>query len=303
MSQEVNSGKLPPPPDVTALLQRVRQLELVARDNAAGWLMGDYLTSIRGQGMVFHESRKYVAGEPARHIDWNVTARLGEPYVKVHLEERRRDVIIALDVSPSMHCGLGRRTKLELGVELAATLAVAAQSAGDRLGYIFFADALLQDGRPRAGRAHLFRTLKALLEHCKPWERPVAESDPRVVFHALESMGRGRSVVFLVSDFIDHDIPEDLKYAQARHDMSLLHVYDPVEHLQGPVVLRATSPEGGAVGPARLGGESLDAMQEFLRRQAAPYRVAVSSFSTEDSVRHGLSQFFHRKRRQLALGS
>ncbi len=289
---------------VTDLLRRVQSLELVARQNAAGWLMGDYLTAIRGQGMVFHESRKYVLGEPARHIDWNVTARLGEPYVKVHLEERRRDVIVALDVSPSMHTGFGERNKLELAVELAATLGVAAQRAGDRLGHFLFADRLLDEARPRSGRAQLFRFLRALLDHCTPWQRPVEVSDPRVVFHALESLRRGRCVVFLISDFIDHDIPDDLKYARARHDISLLHIYDPLEHLEAPVVLRGRAAEGSGQGPVALGeSENLEAMRAFLRRHAAPYGVAVESFSTEEPLVGALAKFFHRKRRQLALGS
>lgn len=290
--------------NVLALLRSVQQLELVARQNAAGWLMGDYLTSIRGRGMVFHESRKYVAGEPARHIDWNVTARLGEPYVKVHLEERRRDVVIALDVSPSMHCGLGQRSKLELAVELAATLAVAAEGADDRLGLLVFADQLLHQARPRSGGAQLFRCLKAILEHCEPWQRTVAESDPRQVFHGLEKFGRGRCVVFLISDFIDHDIPDDLKYVQAKHDISLLHIYDPLEFMTAPVVLRGRAAEGHRRGPLVMGeAESLSAMQGFLRRQAAPYRLAVESFSTDQPLRLALARFFHRKRRQLAVGS
>lgn len=292
------------PEGVQDLLRRVQGLELVARQNAAGWLMGDYLTAIRGQGMVFHESRKYVVGEPARHIDWNVTARLGEPYVKVHLEERRRDVVVALDVSPSMHTGFGERSKLELAVELAATLGVAAQQAGDRLGHLLFADRLLHESRPRAGKAQLFRFLRAVLDHCQPWQRPVEVSDPRAVFHALETLGRGRCVVFLISDFIDHDIPDDLKYARARHDISLLHIYDPLEHAKGPVVLRGRALEGSGQGPVALGeGESLAAMGAFLRRHAAPYGVAVESFSTEEPLIGALAKFFHRKRRQLALGS
>lgn len=289
---------------VLELLRQVQRLELVARRNAAGWLMGDYLTSIRGRGMVFHESRKYVAGEPARHIDWNVTARLGEPYVKVHLEERRRDVVVALDVSPSMHCGFARRSKLELAVELAATLLVAAEQAGDRLGLLIFADRLLHRSRPRPGKAQLFRCLKDVLGHCEPWQRPVKTSDPRVVFHGLETLSRGRSVVFLISDFLDHDIPDDLRYAQARHDISLLHVFDPLEHRRSPVVFSGVAAEGGRRGPwAMDDAEPLEVVQRDLRRQAAPFRLAVESFSTADPLRHTLGRFFHLKRRQLAVGS
>ena len=293
--------------DLVELLRRVRRLEMVARHNAASWLLGEYLTSIRGQGMVFHESRKYVAGEPARHIDWNVTARTGEPYVKVHLEERQRDVMVVLDVSPSMHTGFRHRTKLELGVELAATLAVAAQEAGDRVGHLLFADQVLAHSRPRGGRPQLFQILRSLLDHTQPWNRPVHVSDPRVAIHALQSERRGRFVVLLISDFIDHDLPDDLRYLRAHHDVSLLHVYDPVEMGSAPVRFAAHAPEGspdsGHRGFLELGEqEDLATMDRFLRDQAGPLRIATASFATDRSVRSSLDAFFHRKRRLLARG-
>lgn len=289
--------------DVSALLRQVQLLELVARRNAAGLASGDYRTAIRGRGMIFHESRKYVPGEPAKTIDWNVTARLGEPYVKVHLEERQRDVVLALDVSPSMHAGFQARTKLEHAVEIAATLAASAIDAGDRVGHVIFADQVLAEARPRGGRAQLFRTLRAFVEHAAPWTRPVAESDPRAAVHAVERHRRGRFVVFLISDFIDHDVPEDLKYVRARHDVSLVHVYDPFEYApDAPVVFRGYSPEGasrrGALRPGATG--TLGEMRAFLRAECGRHRIAFESFPTSEPVRPSLERFFHRKRRQLA---
>lgn len=288
--------------DVSALLRQVRLLELVARRNAAGLASGDYLTAIRGRGMIFHESRKYVPGEPARTIDWNVTARLGEPYVKVHLEERQREVVVALDVSPSMHAGFQAKTKLEFAVELAATLAASAVEAGDRVGHVIFADRVLAESRPRGGRAQLFRVLRAFVEHAAPWTRPVGESDPRAAVHAVERHRRGRFIVFLISDFIDHDVPEDLKYVRARHDVSLLHVYDPFEYATGaPVVFQGFSPEGGRRRARLRPGETgtLEQMRGFLRAECGRHRIAFESFSTALPVHASLERFFHRKRRQL----
>lgn len=292
---------------VATLLRQIQVLELTARKNTAGLLAGDYQTAVRGRGMIFHESRKYVPGEPARSIDWNVTARLGEPYVKVNLEERRREVMVLVDVSPSMHAGLAVKTKLEHAVELAATLAVAAVEAGDRVGDVIFADRVLSESRPRGGRAQLFRVLRALVEGAAPWRRPVAVSDPRAAVHALERHRRGRFVVFLISDFIDHDVPEDLKYLRARHDVTLLHVYDPIEYAaRGQVVFRGYSPEGaarlGCVRPGETG--SLDAMNRFLSEKAARYRIAYESLSTALPVRSALDRLFHLKRaggRDVAL--
>jgi uncharacterized protein (DUF58 family) len=284
--------------ELRELLARVQRLELIGRKNAAGVLGGNYSTAIPGRGLLFHESRKYVHGESARRIDWNITARVGEPHVRVHLEERQREVVIALDVSPSLHTGFGGVSKLELAVELAATLAVATVTSGDRLGHIVFADQTLAASPPRGGRAQLFRTLRTLLEHTSPWQRPVAESDPRQAIHTVEQW-RGRFVLFLISDFIDHDVPQDLRYLRPRHDVALLHVYDPFE-LEPPSDLRfrAASPEGDAtstpVDPAELA--AFAKVRSVLARRAAQHRIDCASFSTTRPLGPALGQFFHRRR-------
>ncbi|MFQ5527330.1 MAG: DUF58 domain-containing protein [Thermoanaerobaculia bacterium] len=297
-----------PDPGVSELVANIRLLELVARRNAAGFLAGDYVTSIPGQGLLFHETRKYVPGEPARRIDWNITARLGEPYVKVHLEERQRDVIVALDTSPSMHTGFQDKTKLELGVELAATLAVSAVESGDRLGHVLFADRVIDESRPSGGRKQLFRVLRSLLDNVGGWKREVAQSDPRAAIEAIEHQPGRRFVVFLISDFIDHDLPEDLKFVRARHDVSLMHVYDPVEfEVARAVRFRAVSPEAGT-GPSAAAGKpvwispgetgSLAETEQFLRTEAARFRIEAASFSTAVPVPESLGAFLHSKRRR-----
>ena len=112
--------------------------------------------------------------------------------MRVYREERQRDVMVALDVSPSMFTGFQSRTKMEYGLELAATIAVSAVDAGDRLGLVLFADSVLTVLPARAGRAQLFRVLAALLEHTTPWQRPVCGTDPRVAIQAMQRQGRGR---------------------------------------------------------------------------------------------------------------
>ena len=285
------------------LLRRVRQLELVARKNAAGLMRGDYQTQVLGQGLVFHESRKYVHGESARRIDWNITARVGEPHVRVHLEERQREVLVVLDVSPSMHVGFGAKSKLELGVELAATLAVSATLGGDRLGHVIFADQVLDQSRPRQGRAQLFRTLRSFLDHTVPWNRPVPETDPRAAIHAIEKSSRGHFAIFLISDFIDHDLPDDLRYLRTRHDVALLHVFDPFEYTDLPhVVFPGFSPEGGGQSrprPLQAGTTGdLQEMDHFLRQRCGENGIDYGSFSTARPVGAALGHFFHRRRRR-----
>ena len=288
---------------VRTLLRHVRQLELVGRYHAMGTLRGDYATAVRGHGLTFHEVRKYSPGESARFIDWNITARVGEPHVRVHEEERRRDLLLVVDVSPSMAMGTQAISKLELAVELAATLAVTAIDQGDRLGLVAFADRVVAREPPRGGRVQLFRVLRELVRQAGAWNRPVAVSDPRQAIHAIEQSRRGRYVIFLISDFIDHDLDEDLAFLRARHDVSLLRVFDPMEEIARPGVrFRAVAPEGERA-PQRLGGgtEPFTSVRDAdaLRRLALRQRMTWASFSTAEPLRPALDTFLHQKRRRL----
>lgn len=289
--------------EVARLLAAVRRLEWVGRKNVASLLTGAYATSILGRGMLFREPRKYTPGQPARAIDWNITARLDEPYVRVHEEERQRDVFLAVDTSPTMHTGFGVRSKLETAVELAATLAVSVEATGDRLGLVIFADRALLTVRPRVGKKQLFRVLRGLLEHTGPWRRPVAASDPRTAIHAVQGHRGAGCALFLISDFIDHDLPDDLRHVRARHDVSMLHVYDPFELEADPVWrFAARSPEGAGVPVALHNGvhrgahHDLEATRRFLEAHAGRHGIDTASFSTNESIREGLARFFARKR-------
>ncbi len=288
--------------DLKALLSEVKELEIVARRNVSSLLTGNYLTTIPGRGLEFHEARRYVPGEEVRRIDWKMTARLGVPYVRTFLEERQREIFIALDVSPSMATGWQAKTKLEVAVEVAATLAVSAVAAGDRLGFVTFADRIFELDRPRAGKRQLFRALKTFASVLGREPEPCAESDPRCAVHAIQRFRGRRFVIFLISDFIDHDVPEDLKYFKKRHDVSLIHLYDPLEYAPSDVVrLTAFAPEGeGSMASMALGETgSLDEMTGFLERECERYGIDFGSYPTTDPVGGALTELFQRKRRSL----
>ena len=284
------------------LLSRARELELVARRNVSSLFTGNYLTTIRGSGLEFHEARRYVQGEPVRRIDWKMTARMGYPHVRTFLEERQREVFIALDVSPSMATGWQERTKLEVAVETAATLAVSAADAGDRLGFLTFSDRVFELDRPRAGKKQLFRALEALVRVLEQPPEPCNVSDPRCALHAIQRFRGRRFVVFLISDFIDHDVPDDLKYIRRRHDVSLIHLYDPLEYRPSMLRLPGYSPEGDAglttFSPGEAG--SLEEMRSFLQHECDRHGIVFGSFSTAEPVGGALIEFFHLKRRRLA---
>ena len=289
-------------PALRELLADVRELELVARRNVSSLFAGNYLTTIPGRGLEFHEARRYVQGEPVRRIDWKMTARMGVPYVRTFLEERQREIFIALDVSPSMATGWQEKSKLEVAVEMAATLAVSTVGAGDRLGFVTFADRVLELDRPRAGKRQLFRTLKTFVTALARPPEPCRESDPRCAVHAVQRFRGRRFVVFVISDFIDHDVPEDLKYFKKRHDVSLIHLYDPIEYASASALrLAAYAPEGAdglaSLAPGETG--SLEQMTAFLERECEKYGIHLGSYATTDPVGGALTELFQRKRRRL----
>jgi uncharacterized protein (DUF58 family) len=289
--------------ELTELIKKVKELELVAHKNAFSILSGEYVTSLPGRGLMFHEARKYIPGESIRMIDWNITARLGEPYVKVLLEEREREVMIALDVSPSMRTGWQEKTKLEYAVELAATLAISAVGCRDKVGYILFNHKAVNSSIPKSGKLQLFRSLKAMLQELDK-EEISSFTDIRVVFHEIQKYKNKKYIVFVISDFIDRDIPEDLKYARAEHDISFLHIYDPLEYeLTENLLVPVFSPEKedtlnkGILHPGETGG--LESIQNFLRQQGIKYKITVDSFSTRDQIHKKLKNFFHKKKRRI----
>ncbi len=207
--------------------------------------------------------------------------------------------MIALDVSPSMFTGWQTLSKIEAAVELAATLAVSAEAVGDRIGFVTFADRALEVAPPLAGKKHLFRTLKAFVQALDGNNAPGRVSDPREAFHAIQAWRGRRFVVFVVSDFIDLDVPQDLAYIGRRHDVSLLHIYDPFEYARSnDVRLNIQSPEGDrnqtTLKPGDMG--RFDERIGPLQQEAGRNRVALSSFSTAVPLGPPLARFFRRRR-------
>lgn len=289
--------------ELSELLKKTKELELVARRHAFSLLAGEYVTKLPGRGLMFHEARKYIPGESIRLIDWNLTARLGEPYVKVLLEEREREVIIALDVSPSMHTGWMERTKLEYAVELAATLAYSCVRSRDKLGYILFNNKTVGSSRPRSGKIQLFRALRNMLEEVYKTPNENHFTDIRIVFHELQKQRNKKFIVFVISDFFDRDIPDDLRYVKEGSDISFFHIYDPLEYTSTEnILIPAFSPEKETIlnkGMIHLSTIQLDEVQKFLKDVSLKYRISVESFSTKEDIGKKLSFFFHKKKRRV----
>jgi len=286
--------------NLSDFLTNVRKLELVASKYAYSILAGDYKTVIPGRGMDFHEARKYVIGESIRHIDWNMTARLGEPYVKIYNEERMREVFIALDVSSSMYAGWQSRTKIEFAAELAATVACAAILSKDRLGYILFDDSKIEVAEPGMGKKHLFRVLKKFYGLTLNESKKKSGTDIRAAIHAIQKFRGRKFIVFIISDFLDRNIPDDLKYVRSIHDINMMHIYDPIEYsdrkfLKFPVY----SPEKDNLrGIFRIDKiASLESSIKFLKNEFLKYRIAYQPVSTIEDIGKKLREYFLLKKR------
>ncbi|GMV79618.1 MAG: hypothetical protein AMXMBFR7_08020 [Planctomycetota bacterium] len=212
--------------EVAELLKEVRRVQIVASRLVNDLLAGEYLSAFKGRGMVFEEVRAYVPGDEIRSIDWNVTARTGEPYVKRFCEERELTVLFAVDVSASGLFGSQRRSKLQTAVQVAAVLMFSALRNNDKVGLVTFADGVREYVPPRKGRGAVLRLIRDLLA-----AEPVRE--PTDLASALEFVGhvqRRRAVVFVISDFQAPDCSRALRIARQRHDVIAITLADPREH-------------------------------------------------------------------------
>ena len=210
------------PPD---LLRRIRQLEIRARRLVNDLFLGEYLAVFRGRGIEFSEVREYLPGDDIRTIDWNVTARLGEPYVKKFVEERELNVVLAVDVSSSELFGTVARTKRELATEIAALLAFSAVTSNDKIGLVAFSSDIERFIPPRKGARYVLRLLRELL-YLTPQR---AGTSIAVALDYLSHVLKRRSTVFLISDFLDTGYEAILRVTARRHEIVAICLTDPRE--------------------------------------------------------------------------
>jgi uncharacterized protein (DUF58 family) len=207
------------------ILRKVRRIEIRTRRLVNESLAGEYHSVFKGRGMEFSEVREYQFGDDIRTIDWNVTSRMGHPYVKKHVEERELTVLLLVDVSGSGDFGTRRQFKREIQAEVCALLAFSAIKNNDRVGFMAFSDRIETFLRPRKGKDHVLRVIREVL-YFKPQGRTTD------IAMALEHMQRTitkRSVVFVVSDFLGADFARPLRVAARKHDVIAITVTDPRE--------------------------------------------------------------------------
>jgi uncharacterized protein (DUF58 family) len=298
---------------ITELLESVRRIEVRTNRLVNDTMVGAYLSHFKGRGMDFEELREYIPGDEVRDIDWNVTYRMGRPFVKRYREERELALVLAVDVSASSAFGSLRRTKREFAAEVAGTLAISAARSSDKVALLLFSNRVELFVPPRKGRRHILRLIREML-FFEPKHRgtniPAALAFLNHVLHR-------RSIIFLLTDFL-HNLGataspgaagrgtvEEIGLTNARHDLICLHLHDPAESsLPGAGLLTIEDAETGELLEldsnrsavrakfAQTNSERLAELDRALRRAG----VDTLRFSTTESFAQILQSFFETRR-------
>jgi uncharacterized protein (DUF58 family) len=297
---------------ITQLLEAVRRVEVRTNRLVNDMMVGAYLSHFKGRGMDFEELREYIPGDEVRDIDWNVTYRMGRPFVKRYREERELAMVLAVDISGSSGFGSRRRSKRDFAGEIAGTLAISATRSCDKVALLLFTDQIELFLPPRKGRRHILRLIREML-FFKPKHRgtniPAALAFLNHVLHR-------RSIVFLLTDFLHsfgaaaqplsgRDTLQEVGLTNARHDLVCVHLHDPRESvLPSAGLLTLEDAETGELLEvdstramvrdrfARTNAERLAELDRAFRRAG----VDTLSFSTAEPFAQTLQRFFETRR-------
>ncbi|MGP8214620.1 MAG: DUF58 domain-containing protein [Bacteroidia bacterium] len=208
--------------ETTELLKKVRKIEIKTRGLSQELFSGEYHTAFKGRGMSFSEVREYQVGDDIRSIDWNVTARFNHPFVKVFEEERELTVMLLVDVSGSENFGTRKQFKQDMITELCAVLAFSAIQNNDKIGVLFFSDIIEKFIPPKKGKSHILHIIRELMEF-KPES---TKTNITLALRYFTNAIKKKSIVFVISDFMDTGFYDALKIASGKHDVVALRIYD-----------------------------------------------------------------------------
>ena len=208
--------------DTKELLKKVRKIEIKSRRLSDNLFGGEYLSTFKGRGMTFSEVRKYEFGDDIRSIDWNVTARYNEPFIKIFEEERELTVMLLVDVSGSEAFATKNKLKKEIITEIAATLAFSALKNNDKVGAILFSDKVELFIPPNKGKTRILRIIRELIEFTPNSIKTNIDSSLRFLLNVIQK----KAIVFLLSDFIDDNYEKSLKLASKKFDLTGIRIYD-----------------------------------------------------------------------------
>ena len=286
--------------DTKALLKKVRKIEIKTRRLSDHIFGGEYHSTFKGKGMTFSEVRQYQFGDDVRNIDWNVTARYNEPFIKVFEEERELTMMLMVDISGSQWFGTSQAFKREILTEIAATLAFSATQNNDKIGLILFTSEVELFIPPKKGRSHVLRILRELLEF-KPSNKStnIAEA-----LKFLSNVIKKKAIVFVLSDYMDEGYGNTLKILAGKHDITGIRVYDNKEssipnlglvHMRdeesGELVVIDTSSKNVRKGYSNYYNTSVNYFKEVFTKSGA----GTIDCSVEESYVKKLLGYFKRR--------
>ena len=290
----------------TELINKIRRIEIRTRRLVNDSFAGEYHSVFKGRGMAFDEVRPYQVGDEIRTIDWNVTARTGEPYVKRYVEERELTVMLVVDASASENFGSVNRFKRELAAELTAVLSFAATTNNDRVGLLIFTDQIELFIPPRKGRRHVLRLIRELLA----FEPQSKGTDIRLALENVNQILKRRSIIFLVSDFMAD--PDTYRQAMAitnrRHDLVAVDLADPLEaSIKDVGLLALEDPETGQIAWVDTGSTSWQKAYSRQIKQLEMNKNRIFNHSGVDRINVGtdedyavpLTTFFRERSRRI----
>ena len=261
------------------ILKKVRKIEIKTKELSKHLFSGEYSSAFKGRGMSFSEVRDYHYGDDIRNIDWNVTARSGDPHVKVFEEERELTVVFLVDMSKSSFFGTVNQFKSEINTELCATLGFSALTNHDKVGAILFTDKVEKYIPPKKGRNHILRIIRELI-YFKPEGQGTNVEE---ALKYLNSVIKKRSIAFLLSDFMDDGYDTVLKIAARKHDMIGVRVYDDLEsELPNVGLIKVSDAEAGEK-------QLIDTSSKKLREKYAAHFAERTSYFTSAFQRSGAS--------------
>ncbi len=254
--------------EAAELIRRVRRVELRARGLSHQIFSGEYHSAFKGRGMAFSENRAYQHGDEIRTIDWNVTARMRSPYVKVFQEERELTAMLLIDVSASGRIGSRGSTKRELAAELAAVLAFSAGQNNDKIGALLFSDRVERFIPPKKGRSHILRIVREIID----LEPEGTGTDVREALEHFNRAMKKRTIAFLISDLQDSGFDDILKRTARKHDLVALQLRDTIEGQATKLGwISGVDPESGTSGH----------IATTSRRWRTRYERAIAAHQTE----------------------
>lgn len=293
-------------PGATDLLKKVRKIEIKTRALSHQMFAGEYHSAFKGRGMAFSEVREYQYGDDVRNMDWNVTARLGSPYVKVFEEERELTVVLLIDVSRSGLFGTRERTKRDLIAEIAAVLSFSAIINNDKVGALFFSSKVELFIPPKKGRGHLLHIIREILDFQPTEDGTDIGNALRYLSNALKK----KCAAFVLSDMLDVDAAGHPRYEDAikvavnRHDLSVIRVFDPRERTIPNVGLvhikdSETGEDAWVNTSSRKVRESYSKWFAEVERSSQAlfnrYKIDSVDIATEDDYVKNLKAFFSKK--------